>query len=267
MRVQPWPSCRVLLLIVAVLSLPPEASAQLVNISPTQSTLHATNPNGASGGRVGGLAAVPGDNTVYYAASEWGGLFKSVDAGQTWVHLPGHVPTATWAVKVDPSNTKRVFATSFYDGRVKSQAGINVSSDGGTTWKRPASATPEPGFCANEARRNEPSAFDIAIDPDNPKNVYIGTNCGLAISKNSGVTWKFVDPTPEDKANNVWAVVVHHKGIIDICGDDGHLRSIDGGGVWIEPTGAPLPGGRCSSCSPWSARQYSRAMMAVGPGP
>lgn len=103
------------ILVGAMLGSAWEAKGQFDNISPTQSTLHPADPDGASGGRVNGLAAVAGDNTVYYAASEWGGLFKSTDGGDVWFHLDGHVPTATWGIKVDPSNANRVFATSFYD--------------------------------------------------------------------------------------------------------------------------------------------------------
>ena len=34
---------------------------------------------GGSGGRVNGLASVPGNNRVFYAATEHGGLYKSTD--------------------------------------------------------------------------------------------------------------------------------------------------------------------------------------------
>lgn len=59
-------------------------------------------PQGASGGRVNGLASVPGNNQVFYAASEWGGLFKSTGSGSIWFRLDRHLPTATWDVEVDP---------------------------------------------------------------------------------------------------------------------------------------------------------------------
>ena len=108
------------------------------DISPDQSGLDATDPNGASGGRVNGLGVDRSTPARSYAASEWGGLFRSNDNGLTWTHLEGHVPTATWDVEVDPTNSNRVYATSFYDGRVNSRAGINVSTDGGATWTRPA---------------------------------------------------------------------------------------------------------------------------------
>ncbi len=224
-----------------------QVSVSIREIGPKQSSLDPTDPDGASGGRVNGLATVTGDNSIFYAASEWGGLFKSTDSGRTWAHLDGHVPTATWDVEVDPGNRNRVYATSFYDGRVTSKAGISVSTNAGVTWTKPATATPPVGFCISAVRRNEPSAFGIAIDPDNSRNVYVGTNCGLAISNDRGATWRFVDPTPADRADNIWDVVVHHGGIIDFCGDDGHQRSTDGGTTWTTATGAnPLPGGRCS---------------------
>jgi photosystem II stability/assembly factor-like uncharacterized protein len=216
------------------------------DINPNQSTLDPVNPLGASGGRVNGLASVAGDNQAFYAASEWGGLFKTVDKGVTWSRLDRHLPVATWDVEVDPVDTDIVYATSFYDGRVDSLAGINVSYDAGVTWTHPPSATPPTGLCS-EDRRTEPSAFGIGIGvrPDASRTVVIGTNCGVAISIDSGNSWRFVDPTPGDPATNVWDVVVH-EGIIDICGDDGHFRSTDGGQTWIGGTGLPGSTRPCS---------------------
>ncbi|HEV3467894.1 MAG TPA: hypothetical protein VG148_01125 [Pyrinomonadaceae bacterium] len=224
---------------------PSHGQITISEINPDQSTLDANNPNGASGGRVNGLARAPGGSTTFYAASEWGGLFKSTDAGATWSRLNKHLPTVTWDVEVSPSNASRVVATSFYDGRISSVSGISVSSDGGANWTHPASANPPSGLCVDE-RRTEPSAFGIAFDPANSSKVYAGTNCGLARSTDGGLSWNFVDPTPGDTADDVWDVVVHHGGIIDICGDDGHLRSTDGGNKWTAASGTPLPSGRCS---------------------
>ncbi|MBI4545428.1 MAG: hypothetical protein HY703_09545 [Gemmatimonadetes bacterium] len=239
---------------LALLSLLPAAPARaqftstVTEINPTQSDLDkAGNPSGATGGRVNGLARA-NDGLTFYAASEWGGLWQSATAGKTWFHLHDHLPTATWDVEVDPTNPNRAYATSFYDGRVNSLAGINVSTDGGATWNKPLTATPPSGFCLDEARRTEPSAFGIAIDPEKPQHVYVGTNCGLALSADAGATWTFVDPTPEDGADNVWDVAVHHGGIVDLCGDDGHQRSQDGGANWITLPAwqKMLPSGRCS---------------------
>src|SRR6185295_20202809 len=88
------------------------------------------------------------------------------------------------------------------------------------------------------------SAFGIAIDPLNSQNVFVGTSCGLARSTNGGATWTFVDPTPLTLATKVWDVVAQGNGLLDVCGDDGHLRSIDGGLTWT--AGSGLQSGRCS---------------------
>jgi photosystem II stability/assembly factor-like uncharacterized protein len=213
------------------------------DISPDQSSLQDTDPDGASGGRVNGLALVEGDH-VAYAASEWGGIFKSLDGGRTWSHLDSHLPAATWRVKVDPTNGERVYATSFYDGRVTTFSGINVSEDGGRGWVHAASAVPPAGFCKNPAFQTEFSAFGISISPDDPKVVYVGTACGIAISADRGKTWNFVDPNPADAADVVWDVVAHPGGIVDACGNDGHSRSRNSGKTWT-PTNS-LPSGRCS---------------------
>jgi hypothetical protein len=163
----------------------------------------------------------------------------------TWSHLDGHVPTATWDVAVDPKDWNRVVATSFFDGRIKSIAGINISADGGRTWSHPA-GQPATNSCLTADRYREPAAYGIAIDHDNPNNIYVGTNCGLAISRDRGTSFFWVDPTPNTLADDVWSVVVHDHGIIDLCGDDGGLRSIDGGAKWKPATGVALPSGRCS---------------------
>ena len=233
------------------------AGSNITNISPDISTYY-NQPGGfgfgASGGRVNGLASVPNNNQVFYAASEWGGLYKTADGGNTWFRLEGHMPVATWDIMVNPADQNTIYATSFYDGRVNSLSGIEVSPDAGITWAKPATASPitgpggntDPGYICDADRIDEPSAFGIAIDPGAPQNVFVGNNCGLAISNDSGVTWRFVDPTPATPASDIWDVVVQPGGIVDVCGDDGHYRSLDGGSTWPIGGAAPLPRGRCS---------------------
>ena len=223
------------------------ASAQLTvtfkDIAPDKSS--STDPDAASGGRVNHVGIDRTTPARVYAASEWGGIFKSTDSGVTWAHLNGHVPTATWDVKVDPTNSNKVYATSFFDGRTSSRSGINVSNDAGVTWTHPATATPPAGFCVTTIRRTELAAFGIAFDPANANHVFIGTNCGLAISLDAGATWTFRDPGGTG-GDSITSVVVHHGGIIDLCGDPGHVRSTDGGATWTPDGATPLPSGQCS---------------------
>ena len=230
--------------LVVMLAQPAFGQFTFSDINPDNSTLDPSDPDGASGGRVNGLASVVGNNDVYYAASEWGGIYKTIDAGLTWFRLDAHNPNATWDVEVDPGNTSSVVATSFYDGRVNSLAGINISYDSGTTWN--LVSVPNTNNICSGSRFAEPSAFGIAFDPDDSDNIYVGTNCGLAVSTDGGSSWARVevDETPNNSDTDVWDVVVHDGGIIDACGDNGHHRSTDGGGTWDASAG--LPGGVCS---------------------
>ena len=215
------------------------------DINPSSSNLDITDPDGATGGRVNGLAATPGNAMVYYAASEWGGIYKTLDAGRIWVRLDGHNPSATWDVAVNPANANRIYATSLFDGRVDSIAGINTSSDAGLTWDHPATALPPADFCRIDAAQTEPSAFGISIDPAQPDRVYVATSCGIAVSDDGGSTWVYRSPIAGYYANVNIDVVAHHDGIVDVCGYFGHHRSEDYGVTWTSDYN-DLPGGNCS---------------------
>lgn len=217
----------------------------LKEINPIQSTMDAADPDSSSGGRVNGLGISSDGNTIY-AASEWGGIWKTTDRGLTWQNLVSHRPQYTWDAEVKPSNNAVVFATSLYDGRItSSRSGLNISTNSGSNWSKPATFVPPVGLC-DALRREELHGFGISIDPENNEHIFVGTSCGLAMSTDGGATWAFVDPTPGDPADNVWDVVVHDGGIIDLVGDDGHQRSTDGGTNWITATSNPLPSGRSS---------------------
>lgn len=249
-----WRTVLLAIALVAATVSPQHALAQFIftDINPSWSDKDAAgDPNGATGGRVNGLANVPGSNNgIFYAASEWGGIFKSTDGGLNWIRLDRHLPTAAWDVEVNPADVDRVYATSIYDGKTDSVSGVNVSTDAGMTWSHPATAIPPTGLCTAAAAEEELSAYGISIDPERPHEVFIATNCGLAISGDSGDTWSFVDTVAGGGADFVFDVVVHGggtltPGIVDVCGVEGHQRSLDGGATWSAPAGA-LPGGRCS---------------------
>lgn len=249
-----------------------DAGTDIEDISPTRSLTYPTYVAGASGGRVNNLAEAPNSNQVFYAATEWGGVWKTEDGGYTWRQLQNHVPVATWDVAVDPLDANTVYATSAYDGRVDPVSGIQVSHDAGETWAAPLFENP-PTNCVDEQGHPQQnpdqwSGLGIAIQPDAPENVFIGTSCGLAISHDSGDTWTFVDPcvpSPGGDLRNchagksyVWDVAVQGggvdgKAIVDVCGAEGHSRSTDGGATW-EPHNLPygiydpytFATGRCS---------------------
>jgi photosystem II stability/assembly factor-like uncharacterized protein len=225
------------------------------DINPSSSSLYKADPNGSSGGRVNHLGA-SSDMRRVFAASEWGGLWTSFTQGLTWVKVNSFVPSATWDVKVDPSNTDRlrVYVTSFYDGKINtivgpagvsvrnSKSGISISSDGGNTW----SNAPLPTLnCAVASRQTEPSAWQIAISPKHANMLFVGTNCGLARSFDFGGSWTYVDPSPGDNAEQIYTVIAQGDSIVDVIGDNGHFRSTNAGTTWTAVPGPAgvLPGG------------------------
>src|SRR6266567_4297070 len=84
-------------------------------INPTHSNIGGMN---ATGGRVNHLGRAT--DSIIYAASEFGGLFKSTDAGRTWTRLDAHLPTRVSDVKVSPADPNLIVATSLFDGRINS---------------------------------------------------------------------------------------------------------------------------------------------------
>jgi uncharacterized repeat protein (TIGR01451 family) len=198
--------------------------------------------SGLDGGRVHNLAAVPGDATTYFAASEVGGLFKSTNGGNSWSHLDGYLPGTAWDVAA-ASGGQRVYATAFSEGRRDLTAVLQVSADGGISWRGRLPAAPV--TCTTE-RANQPSAFGIAIRPGTSE-VLVGTNCGLARTTDDGDTWTRFDPTPADAAFSVWDAVALPGGRTYACGDDGLLVSASGQpGAWASFARPAATGGFCS---------------------
>jgi photosystem II stability/assembly factor-like uncharacterized protein len=179
-------------------------------------------------GRVKSLAVHPTDANTIYAGAASGGVWKSTDGGQTWDSLwdmqetlaigalgiarsapniiyagsgewtPGWGPSyqgagvylstdsgATWSLRnavqsrrigklvVDPTNSQRVWVCGDH--------GLERSTDGGTTW-----TTLRAG-----------AITDIALDPANANNVFIGIRYdGFYKSADGGTTFNLLPGSP-----------------------------------------------------------------------
>jgi uncharacterized repeat protein (TIGR01451 family) len=252
----------------------PTIKPKFVNISPDFSGPSAGCPtapciSAGSGGRVHTVASSNGRPGDFYAASELGGLFRRM--GPAWTHLSGFLPTKAWDVEVDPEGDI-VYATSFYDGRIPTRAGIQVSQDRGQTWTRPPSVDPPSSMCDAD-RMAAPSAFGISVRPGTPNEVLVGTNCGLALSSDYGASWEYVDPASTNgHAKSVWDVVALEGGLTYACGQNGVMKSPDGRTAWemvttpaAVPPGVPLPGPvpYTGFCSLAVARDYPQWVFVV----
>lgn len=182
-------------------------------------------PNIKWGGRAVAVDVHPSSPAIAIAAAESGGLFRTTNGGVDWSHIDTLPPFRMSDVKYSPRNASIVIATAFSDSRVPNQGGIWRSVDGGLTWARPATADPPTtGGCSAYA-----SAYGIAFAPD-VDTVYVGTDCGLAISANAGASWTHRVPNPASPG--ITSVVAQAGGIVDICSGVGHERSTNSGGAF-----------------------------------
>ena len=188
-------------------------------------------PNIVWGGRATAIDVDPNDPTssIAIAGTGSGGLFRTTDSGATWSHIDALPPFRMVDVKIDPNDSNIVIATAGRDTRVINQGGIWVSGDGGRKdWRKPASADPPCSFS---------QAWGISFVPRS-SDVFVGTDCGLAVSHDNGATWTHVFVSPSGRA--VFGVVAQRAtpSTVDSCGPDGHHRSEDGGLSWT-PTRFP----------------------------
>ena len=155
-------------------------------------------------GSVGAIAVAPSNPDIVYVASGEGlqrpdlsvgdGIYKSTDAGRTWVHLGLRDGQQIPQIAVDPRNPDRVFAAVLgHPYGPNAERGIYRSLDGGQSFARVLYVDENTG------------GSEVALDPANPAVVYAGlwesrqgpwenaawsgTNGGLYKSTDGGSTW------------------------------------------------------------------------------
>ena len=212
--------------------------------------------DGFFGGSIGSIAVSKSDPNVMYVGggektvrgnvSSGYGIWKSVDAGKTWINSglksSRHVPR----IAVHPTNHNIVYAAvlgNIY--KPTQERGVYKSVDGGKTWEKVLFSNEHAG------------AVDLIIDPTNPRILYASTwrvqrmpyslssggdGSALWKSTDSGETWTEISikegfpggilgiiGVTVSPVNNqrVWAMVENK--------DKGGLyRSDDGGETWTE---------------------------------
>src|SRR5215510_12220546 len=105
------------------------------------------------------------------------------------------------------------------DGRI-TRGGIWRSTNAGVNWTKPATAEPP----ATAGCTPPVNAHGISFEPGSD-NVYVGTDCGLAISRDRGATWTHTRLAPASAPNpRILAVNAQAGGIVAACGDAGFFR-------------------------------------------
>ena len=129
---------------------------------------------GQPSGSIGSIAVAESNPNILYVASGEGlqrpdlatgdGVYKSTDAGKTWVHLPGlRDGQQMGQVAIDPKDPNKVFvAVTGHPYGPNEERGLYLSHDGGATWKRVLYTNDRTG------------ASEVQIDPNNPSVVWAG---------------------------------------------------------------------------------------------
>jgi hypothetical protein len=150
-----------------------------VPLKPQTATVTEIQPNIPYGGRAVAVTVSPNNPNFAVAASFSGGLFRSIDAGNTWIHLDSFIPNRLSDVQFNPANPNELVASVLNDGHTPSLTGVWMSRDASNTWTQ-AQLPP----C-----NNPPFGRRISYGPSS--NIFVGTDCGLAVSHDDGATWNW----------------------------------------------------------------------------
>ncbi|HMP31347.1 MAG TPA: glycosyl hydrolase, partial [Saprospiraceae bacterium] len=211
--------------------------------------------DGYFGGSIGAITVAPSDPNVLYVGGgektvrgnvSYGyGVWKTEDAGKTWVECGLKNSRHVGRIKVHPTNPDIVYVAVMGDlFKPTQERGVFKSIDGGKTWKKVLFANDQAG------------AVDLTIDPSNHRILYASTwrikrspfdlssggeGSALWKSTDSGETWTnistneglpkgdwgIVGVTVAPKnSNRIWAIIENENG--------GVYRSDNGGKSWVK---------------------------------
>jgi photosystem II stability/assembly factor-like uncharacterized protein len=172
--------------------------------------------------------------TVWLAATNGGGICKSMDSGLHWVKLKsdGH------AIAVDPFDSTHILAVSYEDGFLESQ-------DGGNTWHAvPDASLPSPPSGGTAY------IVGITFHPTRSGTIYISTGgggVGVLRSTDGGSTYAISNSgLMTSDSNWDWAespVVVNPQDpdMLFLGMNGGLYKSTDGGDSWVVTGPSSIP--------------------------
>jgi len=156
-------------------------------------------------GSIGAIAVAPSNPNIIYVGSGAGiirpdlatgdGMYKSSDAGKTWMHLGLRDSQMIANIEVDPRDPNRLFVAALgHPYGPNPERGIFRSTDGGATFDKVL------------YKDEYTSGNDVRLDPQNPNTIYAalwqqqqgfyengafgGTGGGIFKSTDGGANWK-----------------------------------------------------------------------------
>lgn len=198
-------------------------------------------PRVPQGGRAVAIAVAASDAKRIIVGTESGGLFNTYDGGVSFQHLDRFPTFAPFGVAIASTNPNIIIATARDDFRTISGGGIWRSTDGGSTWKRPAGWPP--------AGCDRPEARSISHMPLT-RTFYVATDCGIAVSNDDGASFSTVVLNPARPRVRDVLVINRSLGVAE---DDQKMWFLNGG-TWQPASGGATTGGDYTInglASPW----------------
>jgi photosystem II stability/assembly factor-like uncharacterized protein len=142
-----------------------------------------------------------------------GGVFRSLDSGETWQHMTGLNPRPMYYSRlyVDPKDVNRVYVMG-------SNRGVYISDDGARNFREVFS----------EVHGED---HILWIDPESPNHMVIGGDGGVSISYDRGATWLFRINLPIGQFYNISA---NNRDPFTVCG------GLQDNGSWCTPSATKL---------------------------
>jgi photosystem II stability/assembly factor-like uncharacterized protein len=251
------PQCKLTTVSLALLVVPVIAAAQLD--STTLTGVHWREVGPYRGGRSVAVAGNPSRPDEFWMGTTGGGVFKSINAGQSWAPVTDKYFGGTiGAIAVSASSPDVVYVGGGeypIRGNVSHGDGVWKTTDGGKSWS----------FMGLADTRQ---IADIVVNPTNPDVVYVGAlghvwapnpQRGVFRSKDGGKTWEkvlfrndstgVIDLVMDPNDPNVLYAALWQTGrtpwLLSSGGaGSGLFKTTDGGGTWTEITRNPgLPTG------------------------
>ena len=206
-------------------------------------------------GSIGDVIVAPSNPNVIYVGSGEGlqrpdlsvgdGIYKSIDAGKTWVNLGLKDAQQIGGLAVDPKDENKIFVAALgHPYGPNEERGVYRSIDGGKTWERVLYKDENTG------------AIQVTIDPNNSNIVFAdmwagrqgpwengawnGKESGLFKSTDGGTKWRKITkglPTTEQGLGRIGFCIAPSDSrrmyaTVDAGREGGIYRSDDAGESW-----------------------------------
>jgi photosystem II stability/assembly factor-like uncharacterized protein len=160
----------------------------------------------------------PYNSSLVYIGISRGDVVKSIDGGANWQSIY-RANNKIKKIVVDVNDTKIIYALTV-------SSGVYRTIDGGATWKKINDGL-------NKLKIGT-QVNNIITILDQPANIYIATENGLATSTDRGETWGAIPIIPPQNKALINDMAVNYKNTKEIyyVTDTTFYRSIDGGKTW-----------------------------------